>query len=78
MVNAARILKVSRENLSLLVNGKLAISPLMACRLEAVFRTPARDWLELQLDYDLSQARKKKLNLQRIGRANIKVKKILY
>jgi antitoxin HigA-1 len=51
-------LNVSRKTLSKVLNGRGAITPEMALRLELVFNKPSADhWLKLQSTYDLSQTR---------------------
>lgn len=55
VTDAARILGVDRQTLSNLLNAKSGISPEMAVRLEKAFGTPAREWLILQLDYELAE-----------------------
>jgi antitoxin HigA-1 len=60
IADAARHLGVSRVALSRVVNGRAAISPDLAIRLEIANLSTARLWLALQAGYDLSQALKKK------------------
>jgi addiction module HigA family antidote len=55
----AQILGVTRKTLSALLNGKAGISPEMALRLQQVFGRSAESWLQLQMQYDLWQARQK-------------------
>ena len=55
---AAKILRVSRQALNNVVNGKAAISPDMAIRLSKAFGSTPETWLQMQLAYDLAQARK--------------------
>lgn len=62
--SAASLLDVTRSNLSNVLNGKSAISPLMALRVEANFGGTARLWTQLQATYDLEVARKKFEELQ--------------
>lgn len=51
-------LNVSRKTLSKVLNGRGAITPEMALRLELAFKKPSADhWLKLQNAYDLWQAR---------------------
>jgi len=50
---AAKNLNVTRKTVSALVNGKTAISPEMALRLELVFGKSAESWLAAQKAYDL-------------------------
>ncbi len=57
-------LNVSRKTLSKVLNGRGAITPEMALRLELVFKKPSADhWLRLQNAYDLWQSRKNKSGL---------------
>lgn len=55
---AAKILRVSRQALNNVVNGKAAISPDMAIRLSKAFGSTPETWLQMQLAYDLAQARR--------------------
>lgn len=55
---------VSRVAMSELVNGRRAMSVGMALRCEQAFGPPARFWLNLQTNYDLSRAEK----VPKIGR----------
>jgi len=55
VTDAARVLGVDRQTLSNLLNARSGISPEMAIRLEKAFGTPARNWLLLQLEYELAQ-----------------------
>lgn len=59
VVDAARILGVSRQALSNIVNGRASISPEMAVRLAKAFGGSDENWLQLQLAYDLAQVRKR-------------------
>jgi len=58
ITKGAEILGVTRLTLSNLVNGKNGISPEMAIRLTKAFGSTAETWLQMQLAYDLAQARK--------------------
>lgn len=53
ITQAAKNLNVTRKTVSALVNGKTAISPEMALRLELVFGKSAESWLAAQSAYDL-------------------------
>jgi len=55
----ADALKVTRLTVNHILNGKSAITPDMALRLEAVLGTSPRMWLKLQAEYDLFVARRK-------------------
>ena len=72
VTDAARVLGVDRQTLSNLLNAKSGISPEMAVRLEKAFGTPAREWLVLQLEYELAEImrRVEKINVERF-RASI-------
>jgi len=54
---AAEALGITRKTLSAILNGRAAISPEMAIRLERAFGSTARHWLQLQTNYDLWHAR---------------------
>ena len=56
VTEAAKGLAVSRNTLSLLLNGRLGISPEMAIRLSQAFGGSAESWLQQQMQYDLWQA----------------------
>ena len=60
VTEAARKLHMSRVALSRVVNGRAAISPELAIRLEEAGVSTARFWLNLQVNYDLAQALGKK------------------
>ena len=53
---AAQLLMVTRSALSNVLNGKAAISPTMAIRLEKVFGGSASFWVRMQAAYDLKEA----------------------
>lgn len=55
----ATILKVSRVELSRVVNERAGVSPELAVRLGMALYMPADGWLKMQLAYDLWQAQKK-------------------
>lgn len=58
-------LNVSRKTLSKILNGRGAITPEMAVRLELAFKKPSADhWLRLQNAYDLWNSRQNKSNLK--------------
>ena len=58
VTDAARHLGISRKTLSKVCNGKGAITPEMALRVEMVFHRPdAAHWLRLQSAYDLWHTR---------------------
>ncbi len=55
VTEAARGLAVSRNTLSMLLNGRLGISPEMAIRLSQAFGGSPESWLQQQMQYDLWQ-----------------------
>ena len=57
VTEAAAHLKVSRQNMSLLLNGHAALSAMMALRFEKAFGISADTLLRMQAAYDLAQAR---------------------
>jgi addiction module HigA family antidote len=54
----AKVLGVTRQTLTKVVNGKSGISPEMAIRLTKAFGSTEETWLRMQLAYDLAAARK--------------------
>lgn len=67
VTQVAENLDVSRKTLSKVINGRGAITPEMAVRLEMAFANPSADhWLKLQNAYDLWWARqyKKEFNVR--------------
>ena len=58
VTEAAKKLRVSRKQLSDVVNGHSGISPQMAIRLDKAFGGGANTWYRLQAAYDLAQAMK--------------------
>ena len=67
VTEAAKALRVSRQTLSEIVNGRAGITPDMAIRLSMAFGSSAKVWLGLQTKYDLWQAEKRNadLNIER-------------
>ncbi len=57
VAEAAEALGVTRQQLYNVINGKSAISPDMAIRLEKGIGSTAETWLRMQAAYDLAQAR---------------------
>src|SRR5260370_23082275 len=58
VTEAARALRVTRQTLNNLLNGKSGISAEMVIRLEKAFGGGAETWLRLRVAYDLAQARR--------------------
>ena len=65
VTEGAKVLGVTRQAFSNLVNEDAGISPEMAIRLEKAFGSTADTWLRMQSAYDLAQARKKDIDVQR-------------
>ena len=65
---AAEGLGVTRQQLYNVINGKSAVTPEMAVRLEKGIGSTADTWLRMQMAYDLAQVR--------LRRGYIKVKKL--
>ena len=59
VTEAAKALGITRQALNNVVNGKAAISPEMAIRLDKAFGGGAEVWLRMQTSYDLAQAMKR-------------------
>lgn len=57
IIDTAKALDVSRQNLSMIVNGHVGISPDMALRLGKAFKTEPEMWINMQKNYDMWQAR---------------------
>jgi antitoxin HigA-1 len=58
VTDGAKVLGVTRQTLTKIVNGKSGISPEMAIRLSKAFGSTPEKWLRMQVSYDLAQARK--------------------
>jgi addiction module HigA family antidote len=57
----AKHLGMTRANLSMILNGRLGVSAAVALKLSEAFpNSDPQFWLNLQNNYDLAQARKKK------------------
>ena len=65
VTDAAKYLGISRKTLSKILNGRGAITPEMALRLEMTFGKPdAAHWLRLQNAFDLWEARQHSGDIQ--------------
>ena len=58
VTTGAKVLGVTRQTLSNVVNGKAGISAEMAIRLTKAFGATAESWMQVQAAYELAQARK--------------------
>lgn len=64
VAEAARGLDVTRQQLYNVLNGRSAITPDMAIRLEKGIGSSADTWLRLQAAYDLAQARERGADIE--------------
>jgi addiction module HigA family antidote len=69
IVEAARALGVSRQQLHSVIAGRAGVTPEMALRLEKAIGSTADTWLRAQMNYDLAQVRKRQ--------GSIKVKRLV-
>ena len=67
VTRAAKALGITRKTLSQLVNGHIGVSPTMAIRLALATKTTAESWLNMQMAYELWQAKQKNKGLK-VGR----------
>ena len=67
VTEGAKVLGVTRQTLTKIVNGKSGISPEMAIRLTKAFGSTPEMWLRMQVAYDLAAAWKdeSKIKVQR-------------
>jgi addiction module HigA family antidote len=63
VAEAAKAMKVTRQQFHNVMQGRSAISPEMALRFEKAFDGSADMWLRMQGAYDLAQARKGQRNM---------------
>lgn len=59
VTEGARVLGVSRQTLSRLLNGQSGISPEMAIRLSKAFGSTPDTWIRMQAAYDIAQAKQR-------------------
>ena len=69
VTGGAKVLGVTRQALSNVINGKAGISAEMAIRLSQAFGGSPDVWLRMQTAYDLAQAKRKQINVQRFEHA---------
>ena len=69
VTEAAKVLRVSRQALSNLVNGRARMSSDMAIRLTKAFGSTTETWILLQAAYDIAQAleREDEIEIERYG-----------
>jgi addiction module HigA family antidote len=68
VAEAAKTMKITRQQLHNVMQGKSAATPEMALRFEQAFGGSADMWLQMQAAHDLAQARKRqgKMNIPRL------------
>ena len=59
VTEAAKVLGVTRQTLSRVLNGKTGVSPEMALRVSKAFGSTPEQWLRLQMAYDMARLREK-------------------
>ena len=64
VTEGAKVLGVSRQALSRLINGQAGISPEMAIRLSKAFGTTPDIWIRMQASYDIAQAKRREEQIQ--------------
>ena len=69
VAEAAKSMKITRQQLHNVMQGRSAVTPEMALRFEKAFGGSADLWLRMQAAYDLAQVRKqqRKLNIPRLA-----------
>jgi addiction module HigA family antidote len=69
IVEAAKALGITRQQLHNLIAGRSAITPEMAVKLEMAIGSTADTWLRMQMNYDLAQVRKRDIKVKRLAPA---------
>jgi addiction module HigA family antidote len=69
VTEGAKVLGVTRQALSNVINGKAGISAEMAVRLSKAFGGTPDVWLRMQIAYELAQVKQKEINVQRFEHA---------
>ena len=64
VVEAAKALGISRQQLHSVIAGRAGVTPEMAVRLEKALGSTADTWLRMQMNYDLAQVRAKASSLK--------------
>jgi addiction module HigA family antidote len=72
VTEAAKVLRVSRQTLNYLVNGKAGVSAEMAVRLSKAFGSEPEFWLRLQMNYALAEVRRRgtEIDVKRFKKAS--------
>jgi antitoxin HigA-1 len=69
LVDAAKGLGISRQQLHTIIAGRASVTPETAVRLEKALGSTADTWLRMQMNYDLAQVRKRSINVKRLAPA---------
>ena len=64
LVDAAKGLGISRQQLHAVIAGRASVTPEMAVRLEKALGSTADTWLRMQMNYDLAQIRARAASLR--------------
>jgi addiction module HigA family antidote len=64
VVDAAKALGVTRQQLHNVIAGRSAVTPEMAVRLEKALGSTADTWLRMQANYDLAQIRSRATSIK--------------
>jgi len=69
IVEAAKGLGISRQQLHSVIAGRADVTPEMAMRLEKAFGGTADTWLKMQMNFDLAQIRQRasEINVKRMA-----------
>jgi antitoxin HigA-1 len=59
VAEAAKSLRITRQQLHNVIAGRSHVTPEMAIRFEKAFGSTADTWLRMQMNYDLAQVRKR-------------------
>jgi antitoxin HigA-1 len=59
VVDAAKALGISRQQLHGVIAGRASVTPEMAMRLEKALGSTADTWLRMQMNYDLARVRER-------------------
>ena len=64
LVDAAKGLGISRQQLHSVIAGRASVTPEMAVRLEKALGSTADTWLRMQMDYDLAHISRSALRVR--------------
>lgn len=64
IVDAAKALGITRQQLHNIIAGRSAITPEMAVKLELAIGSTADTWLRMQMNHDLANVRKREASLK--------------